>query len=211
METTTARRTEKLTTNTPGGKARARLANDSYFTIDKMPVETLLSHDIISGRCFDPCAGQGHLVAQLRGAGLVCSGQDLHHYDGSLVADMARGRDVMQISDLAGVDWVVSNLPYSDQNDIVRHLLPIAHRDACGVALLVRAPWHLAVSRRHLVHQDPFFAGIVVLPRRPIWIDPAEMIAAGETPKSPFHEYCWCIWGREPRRPGQQPSLFYPK
>lgn len=197
----------RRTASVPGGKLRDRIANDAYFTLDPMPVAELLSHLTITGRVLEPCAGAGHIVRELRKAGHDVVASDLHGYGEQVIDDIAVGRDVLRLDSLTGFSWIVTNLPYDHQDDIARRLLPIAHRDGCGVALLVRAPWPLARSRRDILGDDIFFKGMIVLPRRPRWFE----TTPGEKAGKPFHEYVWTLWGSSPRGDGVLPNVYFPK
>jgi hypothetical protein len=139
-----------------------RLENDNYFTIDApWIVPALLSKVRIVGPVLEPAAGIGHLVRELRrGHGLEVVASDLHAYEGSLIPDIGI-RDIWTIDSLNGFKFVITNLPYRDQDRLGAHLVALGVRDGCSVALLTRAEWIVARKRRGLVHEHPNFAGVV--------------------------------------------------
>ena len=89
---------------------------------------------------------------------------------------------------------MVTNLPYGDLEELAEILVKLGTRDRCGVALLVRAEWPIAIARRNLIHSHPWFHGIVQLTSRPRWVERTK------DSWSPRHDFCWCIWGAQPRQ-----------
>ena len=144
-----------------------RIENDGYLTIDAhWIIPALLRSVPIEGRVLEPAAGRGHLSLELRRAGLDVASFDLYRYADPLVHDIGIG-DIRRLTTLEGFAWVVTNLPYSDLEELATHLIGLGVRDRCGVALLVRAEWLFPKARRHLVHEHPHFAGAVMLTARP--------------------------------------------
>ena len=94
---------------------------------------------------------------------------------------------------LAGFSWVVTNLPYGDLEEMAEILVKLGTRDRCNVALLVRADWPAAQKRHNMIHEHPWFHGVVMLTSRPRWV-PREQETA-----SPRHNFAWAIWGAQPR------------
>jgi hypothetical protein len=169
-----------------------RFEREEYFTIDASWIMPALCRAIqIEGPILEPCAGRGHMVCELRALGFVVQAADLYAYDDPLVSDIKTGSDVFDVKSLAGYRFVVTNLPYHEQAAILAHLLPIAARDGCYVAVLARSEWSSAMARRALVHENQQFAGEVRLTKRPEWVRPA--IA------SPRHWFSWFVWSPEPR------------
>jgi hypothetical protein len=167
-----------------------RLANDEYFTLDApWIIPALLSKVPIEGPILEPAAGLGHMVVELRQHGLDVVASDLHAYQDPLVPDIAIG-DLRAIDSLRGFKFVITNLPYREQDELAAHLVKLGARDRCGVALLTRAEWIVARARRKLVHEHPNFAGVVQLTSRPRWTE--THIA------SPRHNFLWCVWEADP-------------
>jgi hypothetical protein len=171
-----------------------RVKNDAYFTIDAYwIIPALLSKVPIEGPILEPAAGMGHMVFELRCAGLEVVATDLHAYEEPLVADIAV-RDLRSIDTLRGFKWLVTNLPYRQQDTLGAHLVELGVRDGCSVALLTRAEWITARARDRLIHSNPNFAGVVHLTSRPRW---SEIRVA-----SPRHNFIWAVWSADPRSPG---------
>jgi hypothetical protein len=122
-----------------------RIEYDGYLTIDAhWIIPALLRSVPIEGRVLEPAAGRGHLSLELRRAGLDVLSFDLHRYAHRLVHDIGTG-DIRGLTTLEGFAWVVTNLPYSDLEELATHLiglgLGLGVRGRCGVALLVRTEW----------------------------------------------------------------------
>jgi hypothetical protein len=178
-----------------------RLENDNYFTIDAgWIIPALLSKVSIEGPVLEPAAGVGHMVVELRCAKLKVVALDLHSYENPLVDDIAIA-DMRSIVSLKGFKFVITNLPYREQDEFAAHLVKLGMRDGCSIALLTRAEWIAARARRKLVHEHPHFAGVVQLTSRPRWTE--THIA------SPRHNFMWAIWSATPRAPGVHASLYF--
>jgi hypothetical protein len=180
----------------------SRLSNDSYFTIDApWIIPALLSKVKIVGPVLEPAAGVGHMVRELRrGHGLEVIASELHAYEEPLVPDIEI-QDIRAIDTLQGFRFVVTNLPYQDQDELGAHLVALGARDGCSTALLTRAEWIVAGKRRSLVHEHPNFAGVVHLTSRPRW---SEINLA-----SPRHYFIWAIWSATPRPRGALPWVQF--
>jgi hypothetical protein len=181
-----------------------RLSNDNYFSLDApWLVPALLSKVKIVGPVLEPAAGVGHLVRELRrGHGLEVIASDLHTYEEPLVPDIGI-RDIWTIDSLKGFKFIITNLPYRDQDKLGAHLVALGVRDGCSVALLTRAEWIVARKRRTLVHEHPNFAGVIHLTSRPRWT----LKKPGD--KSPRHNFLWCVWQSAPRASGADPWVRF--
>ena len=135
-------------------------------------------------------AGQGHLSLELKRAGLEVTSFDLHRYEDPLVPDIGVG-DISQLGSLADYDWVVTNLPYTHLTELATRLTDLGARDHCGVALIVRSQWLVPKARVRLIHTHPYFAGAVMMTKRPRW--------TADQGKGPRHDFSWCVWGATPR------------
>jgi hypothetical protein len=178
----------------------ARAVNDAYMTVDSpWIVPALLGCVEIEGPVLEPACGVGHMVVELRRAGLVARAWDLYAYDGALVDDIEIA-DLRDLESLAGFRWAITNLPYRDQDELAALLVRLGARDGCGVALLARSEWIVARRRRALIHECPTFAGMVQLTRRPKWS--ASDLAA------PRHNFSWVVWDRA-RAKGMDPWIRF--
>jgi hypothetical protein len=170
-----------------------RIENDGYLTIDAhWIIPALLRSVLIEGRVLEPAAGRGHLSLELRRAALDVESFDLHRYSDPLVQDIGIG-DIRGLTTLERFAWVVTNLPYSDLEELGSHLIDLGARDCCNVALLVRSEWIVPKARRKLVHEHAHFAGAVMLATRPRWVERVQDSA------SPRHNFAWAVWSWAPR------------
>jgi hypothetical protein len=171
----------------------ARREGDGYLTLDAAwIVPALLSAVTVEGPVLEPAAGRGHLSLALKQAGLAVTSFDLRRYRDPLVPDIGVG-DIRGLTSLKGFAWTITNLPYCDLEALAEWLIDLAARDRCATALLVRAEWIVPRARRALVHAHLHFAGVVMLTKRPRWVDKAEAQA------SPRHNFLWAVWGARPR------------
>jgi hypothetical protein len=179
-----------------------RFDADGCFTIDADWIIPALCRAVrMEGPILEPCAGRGHMVVDLCALGLTVHAADLFAYADPLVPDLPTGVNVFKLKSLAGYRFVVTNLPYRAQDAILSHVLPIAARDGCYISVLARSEWSSAKARRTLVHDNPRFAGEVVLTKRPVWVRPP--IA------SPRHWFSWFVWSPKPRLPDRDPFLRF--
>jgi len=166
-----------------------RIEGDGYLTLDApWIVPALLRSVPIAGRILEPAAGRGHLSRELKRAGYEVASFDIKPYADPLADDIGIG-DIRALESLTGFDWVVTNLPYGDLEELAEILIKLGVRGRCNVALLVRAEWIIPKARRNLVHHHPWFAGAVMLTARPRWV-PRERALA-----SPRHNFAWAVWG----------------
>ncbi|HEY4808726.1 MAG TPA: hypothetical protein VIH81_13435 [Roseiarcus sp.] len=180
----------------------ARIEREGYFTIDADWIVPALCRVVhVEGPVLEPCAGAGHMVRELRALGLTVHAADRFAYPETIVPDIATGVDIFALRSLADYRFVITNLPYREQNAILAHILPIAARDGCSVAILARSEWRSAQNRSALVHDNLRFAGEVALTKRPVWVRPP--IA------SPRHWFSWFVWSPEPRPAGRDPFLRF--
>jgi hypothetical protein len=171
-----------------------RIEGDGYFTLDSdWIVPALLDAMPIKGRVLEPAAGRGHISLELKRAGLIVESFDIRAYENPLVPDIGLG-DIRKLESLAGFSWVVTNLPYGDLQELAEILVKLGTRDRCNVALLVRAEWPIAKARHNLIHRHPWFHGVVMLTSRPRWVERTK------DSESPRHNFCWCLWGAQPRQ-----------
>ena len=187
-----------------GESGHERVANDAYYTLDAdWIVPALLDVVKVEGPTLEPCSGAGHMVAALRAASVDVVGHELYHHDAPVAADIVYGQDVFDLTpaDLAGFRWVVSNLPYDLQDDIVSHLLNVASVTRTNLAFLVRAEWPIAQRRHQLVHTHPAFDAVIQLTKRPRWV-PTTVATT-----SPRHNFAWCVWRWD--REDTPPSIHF--
>ena len=163
-----------------------RTDRDAYYTLeaDRL-IPALHRHVGIAGKVHEPAAGQRHMAIELEKipgvTGVVCS--DIQ---------AAPGVIQMPIEAIAGdldVDWVVTNLPFRGQDDLMAHLLAIYPQ--ARHAYLVRSAFIAPAKRGALIHNNPRFAGSIVISKRPRWIE--------NSSGSPAVDYSWIVFDREGR------------
>jgi hypothetical protein len=180
-----------------------RLPGDAYFTLEApWIVPALLNHVRIAGRVLEPCAGRGHLVAELRKRGLEVAARDLVAHEDPLVGDIETPLDMDAITSLAGFDWVVTNPPFTRLDERVGHLLRLCVRDNCNLALLLRQEWTAPERRGALIHDNPNFAGMIILTARSRWIE-------DRSKDSPRHHFVWAVWTAAQRAAGGRTWLMF--
>jgi len=218
---------KKASTAMYGEAGYRRLENEKYFTLDSVwIVPALLSRLDLRGPVYEPCAGKGHLVDELRAAGFQVRATDLHNYGR---ADIVHGVDLFGLStnDLVGSGSIVANFPYDVLDAVTAHILDIAKPLGLQVASLVRSEWGNAKARRELLHDNPYLDRLVFLSKRPRWIEkrkkdkklkdaPAAIgHNSGEPAKkkkkeddSPRHYFTWVVWDFS-RDTSQPPSIVW--
>jgi hypothetical protein len=81
-----------------------RLEDDNYLTIDAdWIIPALLRAVRIEGPIFEPCAGRGHLVVELRAAGFEIDAADLYAHENPLIPDIVAGADVFDVDSLSSI------------------------------------------------------------------------------------------------------------
>ena len=164
----------------------ARTERDAYYTLcAPRLIPAAHRHVGFSGKVHEPAAGQRHMAVELEKIPSVTS---------VLCSDIqaASGVTQMPIEAIAGdldVDWVVSNLPFADQDRLMAHLLRVYPQ--ARHAYLVRANYLAPATRGGIIHNNPRFAGSIVISKRPRWIEGS----AG----SPAVDYSWILFDREGR------------
>jgi hypothetical protein len=180
-----------------------RLPDDRYYTIESgWIVPALLTHAPVAGRVLEPCAGRGHLVAELRKRRIKVVARDLVAHEDPLVADIETPVDMDTITSLAAFAWLITNPPFSKLDERVERLLRLCVRDGCNLALLLRQEWTAPEKRRALIHDNPNFAGVIVLTARPRWIE-------DRSKDAPRHHFLWGVWTAVPRAAGVSPWLKF--
>jgi hypothetical protein len=121
------------------------------------------------------------------GCGLRAFGSDLHIYEPQR-QDIVTGYDAMTLgaSAVSHCGAFIANFPYSDIDPMTAHVLEIAAARKMQVASLVRAEWPHAQARKHLVHDNPHLAAVVMITKRPHWSE--------SKTASPRHWFSWVVW-----------------
>jgi hypothetical protein len=154
-----------------------RIADDGYYTVLAWPTAALLAHLPDAAPAWDPCAGDGRLVANLNVLGVETIG----------TADnfLARREPPRNIRSL------VSNPPYGERHKgemavaFIRHALTLMKLPI--VAFLLPIDFDSAVSRQDVFRYCPTFHGKVVLLGHIVWFQHPDKRAA------PSSNHAWHI------------------
>ena len=130
----------------------------------------------------------------MRRHGLDVVARDLYAHQNPLIDDIETGCDLDALASLREFDWLVTNPPFTSLDLRIARLLELCARDRVGLAILARMEWIAPAKRAPLVHQNERLAGIVMLTRRPRWIE-----GPGASPR---HHFLWLVWGPKPRPAG---------
>lgn len=165
-----------------------RRNHDQYFT-PTFATRELLARVPISGRVFEPCAGDGAIAAVV--------GEDHNCWRNDIDPSMPDLHYELDAADPASwehwtdFDWIVSNPPFSHATRII----PLAFEHArVGIAMLLRKSYTEPCVTRHsnrgpwlLEHKD-HFANQIFLPR-------ISFTGDGKTDNVACD---WYVWTKEP-------------
>lgn len=161
-----------------------RIDGEKYYTLEADRLIPLLNQFFpVSGVIHEPAAGAGHLskeIAKIPGVTDVIETDAVPAWYAPSVWQCS----IEALDGSIAPDWVVTNLPFKGQDELIAHLLdvyPDAHH-----AYLVRWGYLPPAKRSTIIHSNPRFAGVVVSAKRPRWIEGS----AG----SPAVDYCWAVW-----------------
>ena len=162
-----------------------RVSADRYFTLEaNRLIPALCRHVGISGKVHEPAAGAGHMSDELRrinGVTEVIETDIAPDWSAPSVTQMP----IEALDGSINPDWVVTNLPFADQDRLMTHLLAIY--PYARHAYLVRAAYLAPAKREGLIHTNPRFAGSIVISKRPRWIENSK--------GSPAVDYCFVVFG----------------
>lgn len=169
---------------------------DAYDT-PSWVTEALLSHlrdDRRTDVVWEPAAGAGLMTAALVGAGCKVFASDLlprhpHVKQGDFL--MAAGAPVE-------VRAIITNPPFGDVGEaFISHALDLMREREGLVAMLFRADYDSAASRKPLFSDHSAFAKRIVLTRRIVWF----VEANGKPKASPSANHAWYVWDWRHRGP----------
>lgn len=113
-----------------------------------------LGEAVGAARVWEPAAGRGIMAAVLRDEGTDVFATDVHRYaDGAPLDDVGSfvGSGLDVVADPGGVDFVITNPPFSLALEFAERGLEVARR---GVALLCRSNWSEGVTRYERLFRD---------------------------------------------------------
>lgn len=167
-----------------------RKPNDAYYT-PHWVTQALLPHiKVMEGSiAYDPACGTGMIVAAINKAraGFKCIGTDMDN----------DGDDFLQSKKAPPkVRAIITNPPYRQAEAFIRHAIELMRPVRGLVAMLLRADYDHAATRRDLFNHP--FSKRVVLTKRIRWF--------AETTGSPSFNHMWLVWNWRHRGP---PTIAY--
>ena len=74
---------------------------------------------------------------------------DLYAYENPLIPDIGIAGHPARSTSLQGFRWLITNLPYNEQDELAAHLVALGARDGCNIALLTRVngSWRANAAR----------------------------------------------------------------
>jgi hypothetical protein len=125
---------------------------------------------------WEPACGTGKMVSALRDRGISV-----------YASDIESGEDFLQAAEMpAGCKTVVTNPPFNLAQDFIECALRLTKPVEGVVAMLLRADFDHAKTRRHLFGDCVAFRAKLALTKRIRWF--ADSIG------SPSINHCWLIW-----------------
>lgn len=191
-----------------GVSGHERLPADIYETVDPRCLAALLSVWTPHAEIWEPAAGNGRLVRGLEERGYRVFPSDI--VDRGTVPGLRRCdflahsmAPTLELMGFMGRPYsIVTNPPYSEQDEFVARALKMTIWSCGSVAMLLRHEWSCARSR-HVFLNHPAYDAKVTLTFRPFWFEPE----AGKRGASPRHNYAWHIWDWS-RPPGSPRDLY---
>lgn len=174
-----------------GETGYARIAHEAYFTEPWVTRALLAAVDFhLPGgtAIWEPACGDGRMARELAGAGYRVIASDLNDWGYGEV-----GVDFLRAPPRAGVGAVVTNPPF--HRGLTLRFIARALDEVRGVggrvAMLQRHEFDAPAG--HHPFFGPPFAGKLVLPRRPFWIDDrAGGVKRTAGPRVPYAWFFWC-------------------
>lgn len=164
----------------------ARMADDRYET-PAWVTKSLIPHIPLGTRIWEPAAGSGKMVYELRRNGYDTRG-----------TDVATGTDFLN----ATCDWlanaIITNPPYFLAQEFIKHALKLMKEPSGIVAMLLRTDFDHAKTRKPIFGEHRAFAKKLVLTKRIRWIEGSK--------GSPSFNHAWFIWDWKHEGP---PTLAY--
>jgi hypothetical protein len=156
---------------------------------DDYPTPSWVTHALVphlpgGGRVkvWEPAAGSGAMVRAL-------AEHDIFDIEATDITD---GHDFLKQGPPLGLQAIVTNPPYALATEFIDRALALIPADGFA-AMLLRADFDSAKTRRHLFADCRLFSKKIVLTKRIRWIE-------GST-GSPSFNHAWYVWDRAHRGP----------
>ena len=130
---------------------------------------------------WEPACGAGHMARPLKEYFTTVVGSDIHDYGFGELADFLDPAETIR-----GVDWVITNPPFSSAADFALRGLQVAGQ---GVALLVRTQFLEGAGRWKTLFEPYTPATIMQFVER-VPMHKGRLLRQGSTATS----YCWIVW-----------------
>lgn len=152
----------------------ARQERDCYETPEWV-TQVLLPY--LPPRChvWEPAAGNGKMVKVLTDAGHTVEATDIEN-----------GRDFLKTETIFNCDAIVTNPPFNLAQRFIEHALELMKPSLGMVAMLLRADFDHAKTRKHLFADCAAFSRKVALTKRIVWFE--------RPGAAPSYNHAWFIW-----------------
>lgn len=184
-----------------------RMEGDRYWTHPWL-TNALIQCVQIPDNIWEPAAGRGDIAHVLSdfGYNVVSSDIDMSEYYGGeavervgFVADFLKETSLPTFLDGSQARAIITNPPYNQPRgvaeDFVRHGVKLMQENDClkFVAMLLRAEFCQASTRKDIFGKCPFYWGEIVLTQRPRW----DWWFRDEPIASPRHNFSWFVWSKD--------------
>lgn len=169
----------------------ARREYDAYYTPEWVTRALLDSGYPFCGPVWEPACGNGQVAGVIKDRFPVVA-TDIQNDLDFMRCDFAPQR----------VASIITNPPYTNSADFIRHAIEIMAPVQGQVAMLLRTDYDHAACRATLFRDNPAFACKLVLMKRIVWF----VEANGKPKASPSYNHAWYIWDHRHEGP---PTIGY--
>ena len=190
-----------------------REEGDRYWTEPWVTTALLNLWSLPEGRVWEPAAGRGDMVQVLQDFGFDTYASDIN------MSEYLGPDPCGMVSFLKGdlqaffyacrehnINSIITNPPYKGKlaDQFVSQAIHLMETDQIEMAaFLLRAEWNAAKKRARLFDHE-FYAGEVVLRKRPRW----DWWYADKSEHGPRHNFSWFIWDNKTAGRGNPVQLF---
>jgi hypothetical protein len=183
-----------------GGDTGRRVRND-YYPTPAIATYALARMIELPTRLWEPAAGRGHMVHELRRLGHIVLATDLHTYPDPLVNGIGTNMDFLDARSVVLVDWgIVTNPPYKQVAAFAERALQLSD----FVAFLCRIQFIESQTRLKLFQRYPL---TWVLPFSARFDYSEEAWAKRGSPMGGMICNAWFIWDYRYGRPKDDTRL----
>jgi hypothetical protein len=154
-----------LDRSTQAGRHSLADRRDDHYTTSPGAARALLLAEPLPLRIWDPCAGVGTIVAELRAAGHEVVASDLVNYGIPITAPGYYGVDfLLEWRAPAGCEGIVCNPPYKLASQFVRHALTLVP----VTCMLLRLAFLESINRSDILENGQLARVLVFRKRLPM-------------------------------------------